>query len=104
MARSEIVGIEVCGMCGRSSGHLRAGAMVCAKCRNLDAPTQAHEAFLNIGFSTAEVAELAGVSVITLKRALRGDPVSARSAAKLSAILEVPIAVLRAGEPDPFRE
>lgn len=101
--RSVAGSVLECAFCGRSAADQRAGTTVCERCRGELAPTKLRQWVACLGFSPAEVATWAGVSVPTLRRALRGEPMGARSAAKLSKLTKIDVTLLRAGEPSPLQ-
>lgn len=95
-------GIIACPICGRSGGHLREDHLVCEVCRSELAPTKLMMAREGVGWSVDELAEAAGVTTMTVHRALRGERLGKASAKALSKVTGVPIEVLRAGERSPF--
>lgn len=84
------------------------GELVCTRCRLGDAkdpglaPTELHRWRIAAGLSLVELAEATRVSVPTLARALRGEPVGERTARKLERVTRIPCLHFLEGEPSPF--
>lgn len=76
---------------------MRKGARVCAKCEATWRPTKL-QAWRSATQTTVDaLAEAAGLSRDTVQVALRGEPVSARTAAALSRVTKIDVAELRVG-------
>jgi DNA-binding transcriptional regulator YiaG len=103
-AREVIRGIISCPLCGRSGGAIRAGHEACEKCRAELAPTKLESFRQILGLSVKDIATHAGVTTMTVHRALRGEPLGMRAARALSRVTRIPVEVLALGEPSPFRK
>lgn len=98
MKRGDLTrGLVRCPLCSRSSGHMRAGARACSKCEATWRPTKLQAWRSATQMQVTELAEVAGLSRDTVQVALRGEPVSARTAAALSKVTKIDVAELRVG-------
>lgn len=98
MRRGDVLrGIISCPLCARSGGHMRRGARVCSKCEAQLRPTPLQAWRAATAISVEELARAARVSRDTLQVALRGEPVSARTAARLSKVTKIDPLLIRVG-------
>lgn len=102
-AREIMRGLVRCPLCERSGGAIREGHEACEKCRADLAPTQLESFRKCLGLSVAEIAAYAGVTTMTIHRALRGEGLGKKAAAAIAKISRIAVEVLEAGEPSPFR-
>jgi hypothetical protein len=88
-----------CPLCGRAGGHLGADREYCARCQQELAPTDLQAWREAAGVTVDEIAEACGCVPMTVKRALRGDPVSPLVAAALAELTGIDAAQFMSAEP-----
>lgn len=98
MKRGDLLrGLVACPLCGRSGGHIRAGARVCARCEATYRPTALQSWRAATQMPVQELADRARVSRDTVQVALRGEPVSVRTAKRLGRVTKIDPALIRVG-------